>query len=108
MRNLFKSLAVLATTLSASAAFASGWWLTANVRETAHRTDGELEGLARAVRALGRMASTLRRSSKARKWWFADRCESARASARPAVPMPRRCAAPPSAVPPASSVCNPI
>jgi len=34
-----------------AASFASGWWMTANVREVARRTDGELETLSRGLRA---------------------------------------------------------
>ena len=33
------------------AAFAAGWWMTANVREVARRTDGEIESLAQSLRA---------------------------------------------------------
>jgi hypothetical protein len=42
---------VIFVSVVGAAAFASGWWLTANVREVARRTDGELEGLSRALRA---------------------------------------------------------
>ena len=40
---------VIFVSVVGAAAFASGWWLTANVRETAHRTDAELDGLARVL-----------------------------------------------------------
>ena len=42
---------VIFVSVVGAASFASGWWMTANVRETARRTDGELEGLARALHA---------------------------------------------------------
>ena len=42
---------VIFVSVVGAAAFASGWWLTANVREVARRTDGELDGLARSLRA---------------------------------------------------------
>ena len=42
---------VIFVSVVGAASFASGWWMTANVRETARRTDGELEVLARALHA---------------------------------------------------------
>jgi len=42
---------VIFVSVVGAASFASGWWMTANVREVARRTDGELERLARHLRA---------------------------------------------------------
>jgi len=42
---------VVFVSLVGLASFTTGWWMTANVRETARRTDGELEALAAALQA---------------------------------------------------------
>ena len=42
---------VIFVSLVGVASFASGWWMTANVRETARRTDGELGTLSRTLRS---------------------------------------------------------